>query len=103
MQHELVRIMAQYSSLDEITPKILKIMCETMKLDIGALWKRDPINNVLRCVNTWIIDNKEGLEFSEVSKNKITFASGIGIPGRVWESKTICWVVDVTEDMIFTC
>ena len=102
VQHQMVRTMVESNSLDELTPKILKIICETMQLEAGALWRIDRANKILRCINIWNIDDDEEVKkFTEISHNEITFSMGIGLPGRVWESKKPCWINDVTQDANF--
>jgi len=101
IRHQITRILAEHSSLDEVTPKILKIICETMQLQIGSLWKVDHINYVLRCKDIWTTSNKEIMNFSTTSKSTFTFSKGVGIPGRVWQDKKSCWIEDISKDADF--
>lgn len=101
VRNEIISLLAEYSSLDEITPHILKIICKTMQLELGALWKVDLVNKVLRCVDTWSVESDKIKEFANVSSNQFTFLLGVGLPGRVWESKAPCWIEDVTKDLNF--
>lgn len=100
VQQQITRLMAEASSLDEIAPKILQIVCETLKLQESGLWKVDPVSKILRCVDTWGIDDKKIHEFAEVSK-KMTFAEGLGLPGRVWQNKEIAWIEDISKEKNF--
>lgn len=100
VRHEITRLLAEHASLDEISIKILKIMCETINFKAGELWKVDQTNNILRCFATW---NQEGLnieEFINITK-QITFIPGIGLPGRIWADKKVHWVEDVVKDRNF--
>lgn len=99
-QHELTRIMAENSSLDEAAYKILGIMCKTMHLDESAMWRVDQNNNVLRCSVTWSIEDKRIQDFAKISK-KITLSLGEGLPGRVWKNKQSCWIKNINTDMNF--
>ncbi|STX50433.1 Two-component sensor histidine kinase [Legionella busanensis] len=100
MHHELVRLMAEHTSLDEIAPKILKTICEFMGLDEGALWKVDEVNKVLRCVDTWI-KSKEISNFAETISKNMTFSYGVGLPGTVWQNKSIKWISDIKAELNF--
>lgn len=98
VQHEITRILAEHSSLDEIAPRIITKMCETLQLDAGLLWKVDRVDNVLHCAYAYSVDDANVKEFSEVASRKFTFPPGIGLPGRTWKNKTPSWIDDVKID-----
>lgn len=101
VQHEIVRILAENTSLEDVAPKIIIKMCETLQLEAGVLWRVDRIDNVLRCASVCSVNNKDVKEFSEVVSRNITFAPGIGLPGRVWQNKVPSWINDVKRDANF--
>ncbi|GEM_PF-3825733 len=56
---------------------------------------------VLTPSNIWHFDDAEKFRvFHEVTM-KVTFAPGIGLPGRVWQNKKPAWIPDVTRDPNF--
>lgn len=100
IRNKITHILVENTSLDEVTPKVLKMICETMNFDEGALWKVDHLNNVLRCVDIWSAEKNQIKPFIDISK-QFTFLPGIGLPGRIWQSKSPAWVKDVVLDPNF--
>lgn len=58
------------------------------------------MSNVLRCITVWTVDNDGMKEFIEHSK-RITFLPGVGLPGRAWSQKKICYIKDLAADTNF--
>ncbi len=98
-QHTVTRILAS-SALGVATPKILQAICESLEWDLGEFWSVDQQAAVLRCVETWNSPAFAVPEF-EAKTRQITFASGVGLPGRVWASGSPLWMTDVVEDFHF--
>ena len=99
--HDAVtQIMAESTTLSEATPKILMAICQQLDWQIGIIWKVDYQRLVLCCVEDWYEPSSSMKEFSDKSM-EITFAPGIGLPGRVWESGDPVWIEDVTRDPNF--
>jgi hypothetical protein len=68
--------------------------------EVGAIWNVNRAANQLACVELWHVPSIAIPEF-EVMTRQFTFASGIGLPGRVWSSGQPVWVPDVTKDPNF--
>ncbi len=100
LQTEARLVLAESSTLDEVAPKLLKVVCDTLEWAFGAFWSVDRQARVLRCANIWKEPNPRFDEFSNKSKD-MTFDRGIGLPGRVWESGIPAWVTDVVRDPNF--
>jgi len=96
-QYEVTRVLAQSNRLEEAARKIMQLICECVGWDFGDLWRVDPAANVLRCVDIWHAPDLEAQEFVAMTRHA-TFASGIGLPGRVWSSRKAFWIPDVVED-----
>ncbi|MEA3208983.1 MAG: phosphoserine phosphatase RsbU/P [Chthoniobacter sp.] len=99
-QYEVTRVLAQSNRLREAARKIMQSICECIGWDFGDLWSIDPVARVLQCVDLWHAPEIEVPEFVAITR-RITFASGIGLPGRVWSSRKIFWIPDVVEDSNF--
>ena len=98
MQHAIALVLAESASLAEASPEILRIVCETVGWDVGALWVVEEMAGVLRCADLWLQPNLVAANFvAETRESK--FRRGIGFPGRAWESGTVVWVADVTQDV----
>src|SRR3989338_6689698 len=103
-QYAVARCLAESHALADAAPKILQAICESLEWDQGevwsVLWNADLQANVLRCVGTWHPPSASFPEFEAVTR-QIEFASGVGLPGRVWASGEPAWIPDVTQDANF--
>lgn len=99
-QYEVTQILAESDSLSHATPRLLQVVCNGLDWEVGLLWKVDDSARVLRCVELW---NKPTVSLPKFTKLsfEISFASGIGLPGRVWFSRDSRWIPDVTRDSNF--
>lgn len=96
-QEAVSRVLASAGSLKEATPRIIEAICRTESWDFGAIWEVDEMREVLRCTDLWHIPSLDVSELAPITKG-ITFVKGIGLPGRVWESKLPCLIRDVAKD-----
>jgi len=67
---------------------------------VGARWAVDPDTKVLRCAEMWTTPTWKLQEFVEMNQ-RITFAPGVGLPGRVWSEVRAAWISDVVQDPNF--
>ena len=79
---------------------VLREICEKTGWVLGHAWVPDQDAAVLDLVAAWYCGDGELKPFRFVSEGS-HFKSGIGLPGRVWESKQPAWVEDVTNDPNF--
>jgi PAS domain S-box-containing protein len=95
-QHAVTRILSEFSSLSEISPRILRALGESLGWSMGAFWTVDQTARWLRCLHSW----SEGTSSSEFETHchECTFKIGIGLPGRVWQAAKAAWIPDVTRD-----
>lgn len=91
------RILAESPALDVAINRILKSVGDDLGWHFGGMWIPDRENNVLRCLTIW---RKETIAFSqfEVESCGREFASGVGLPGRVWQMRSPAWIEDVSKD-----
>jgi len=99
-QHAVARVLAESPALDEAASRILQAVCEGLGWDAGGLWRLDPQDQVLRLSDFW---HAPGLRIDgfEAKSRAMTFARGVGLPGRVWASRAPAWIADVTRDRNF--
>jgi PAS domain S-box-containing protein len=100
VQYAVVRVLAEATTLQEGSPQILEAVAGALNWDAGALWLQDVKAKVLRCNAFWHRPQLPISGFAEVSRD-MTFAGGIGLPGRVWRSGKPAWVPDVVKDPNF--
>lgn len=100
LQHEVARVLASASGLEETISTILQPVCEALGWVEGLLWVVDQSTQKLRCHSTWISPSAGSDEYGTASR-EMTFLKGIGLPGRVWANAKPEWIADVTCDQNF--
>ncbi len=100
MPYEVNRILAGSRDLEEAAPRILRALGEGLDWGYAGLWTVDRREGVLRCARTWHAPSAGCPEFEAISR-RITFAAGVGLPGRVWASGEPDWIADVSRDANF--
>ena len=99
-EHATARALVEASSLAEATPRILQGICDSLGWEHGALWIVDHNHDVLRCSDIWTRPGRSFAEFDRMSRG-LTFARGVGLPGRVWATGEPAWIPDVVADHNF--
>jgi PAS domain S-box-containing protein len=91
---------AAASDLASALEVVLHEVCEKTGWVLGHAWVRNPDADVLDLVAVWYCGDGELKPFKATSERS-HFERGVGLPGRVWESKQPAWVEDVTNDPNF--
>ena len=99
-QYTVTQLLAEATTIEEVTPKILQTVCEFLLWDLGALWSLDRQASVLRCVEVWHKESVKVPQFEAV-RCETTFMAGIGLPGRVWSRHEPAYISDVVHDTNF--
>ncbi|MBD1924397.1 PAS domain S-box protein [Microcoleus sp. FACHB-831] len=73
----------------------LEKVCEATGWDFGEAWIPRPDGTVLECSPAWYTRSDLLHEFRRLSE-EVTFAPGVGMPGRVWVSQEPEWRRDVS-------
>ena len=98
--HAVTSILVQTESITEAHRQILQAICQSLNWNIGAIWEIDHQTQVLRCVDIWHHPSLS-LEAFVSQTHGLTFAPGVGLPGRVWKQEEPAWIVDVALDTNF--
>jgi PAS domain S-box-containing protein len=95
----LVRALAAARTGEEATGAVLGELVEALGGRLAVLWLLDPRTGLLR----WQADHAVGDEPSELreTNRRLTFAPGVGLPGRVLATVRPVWVEDVAADPDF--
>jgi PAS domain S-box-containing protein len=97
IQYGVTQVLADATSIEEAAQEVLRSIGTGLGWAFAGLWRVDPRNDVLRSTATWWSGEGSESEFAEASAT-MTFARGVGLPGRVWASGRPAWVPDVTRD-----
>ncbi|MBE9207786.1 response regulator [Nostoc sp. LEGE 06077] len=99
-QYAITRVLAESTTIAQTIPQILQAICESLGWDVSEIWMIDQQANVLSFFDLWHRESLQMQEFKTLSQ-QITFAPGIGLPGRVWASCELAWLTDVVSDPNF--
>jgi len=94
------KILNQANSIEELAAKMLKVIGESLKWNVAALWMVDEKVEKLFYVDSWHSSSLTKADFDQVSHG-LSFSSGVGLPGRAWESREPIWIDDVTLESNF--
>jgi signal transduction histidine kinase/integral membrane sensor domain MASE1/CheY-like chemotaxis protein len=92
----VTRILAESPALSDATLRIVETIAKSLNWEVGGMWTPDSTGQVLRCLNVWHAPSAK-VEGFEAATRTMTFASGIGLPGRVWADRKPVWIPDVTH------
>jgi PAS domain S-box-containing protein len=79
---------------------VLRRVCEKTGWVLGQAWVPNHDGTALDCGSVWFCGNGELRHFRAASEAS-HFRLGVGLPGRVWESKQPAWIEDVRDDPNF--
>jgi PAS domain S-box-containing protein len=99
-QHRATQILAEAETLEEAAPQLLKVVCECLDWDLGALWQTDRQEGVLRCVGFWRRASVEVPRF-ETATRETAVRPGYGFAGHVWLSREPAYFSDFGRDTHF--
>lgn len=108
-QYATTSILSESPTLKQAVPKILQAICKSLEWDRGELWMPEEIKNEegdssleqkLQCIEIWSRSSAAIAEFKEITR-QTTFASGVGLPGRVWAAGSPHWMIDVLNNANF--
>jgi PAS domain S-box-containing protein len=99
-QYAVTRVLAEALTLASATPQILQAVCESLDWEVGAIWRVDSKEELLRCVEAWQTPSQNLSDFDQATRTR-TFARGIGLPGRVWAQGEPVSIEDVAVDANF--
>ncbi len=98
--HAITIEVAAASNMASALEIVLREVCEKTGWVLGHAWVPKPDAAFLDFVAAWYCGDGELKPFRSASEAS-HFNPGVGLPGRVWESKQPAWVEDVTNDPNF--
>ena len=99
-QYYVTKVLAESTTIKEASSKILQAICMALEWDLCEIWEFDQQDCVLRCSESWHVLSIKVSEFKKITR-QTSFAKGIGLPGRVFESAQPAWIADVVDDKNF--
>src|SRR5262245_30561015 len=95
--YETARALVECTTLEEAAPRIIAAVCNALGWQCGAIWQADRSRKGMRCVGTWHAPGLPIDEFTTATRKSL-FERGVGLPGRVWNTREPAWIPDVTRD-----
>ncbi len=89
----ITRLVAEKAPTDNLAPDILRLICESLGWEIGALWRVEKAAGFIRCLEVWHQPLVNATEFEDLTR-QLTFLPGEGLPGTVWQSGKSLWIED---------
>lgn len=100
LQYTVTRILADSTDFLDSAKSILEAACAQLGWDVGALWKLDPNEQLMRCVDVCKAPGIEMDEFENMTRGS-KLAKGVGLPGRIWETAAPARINNITADQNF--
>jgi PAS domain S-box-containing protein len=99
-EYSLVRILAEAGTVADAAQGLLELIATEFGWVYGALWLADEEGELLRWAEGWSVEDPAVREFGILSQ-RLTYTSGVGLPGRVWESGEPAWIADLASEPNF--
>ena len=99
IQYAAASALAEFDSLEDSAPAILKSVCDHGNWEYGGLWIVEPQQELMRCVDVFHRDPH--LASFAKATCEFTFKKGAGLLGRVWETRHAEWFQDLLADANF--
>jgi PAS domain S-box-containing protein len=100
VEHVVARALLTARTIDDAAPQILEAICTAFGWAYGALWAFDRAAGGLVCRETWSAPPERFARF-DAENRAMTFAPGVGLPGRVWATGQPAWIPDLAKDANF--
>ena len=99
--HRSVAMASESASFEDALQRCVDEVCEHIGWTVGHVYLPGDGGSSLESTAIWHLD-EEGIhdEFRKVTE-ETSFALGVGLPGRIWESGEAEWIVDVHNDSNF--
>ncbi|MDQ3510146.1 MAG: PAS domain S-box protein, partial [Pseudomonadota bacterium] len=88
--------LVESDSLGVGVSKFLDAICSALGWSVGALWTVGAAGETLDCAELWHDDNP-GIAAFEQATRTVTFAPGVDLPGRIWQTRQPVWVPDLSR------
>ena len=97
LEHAVAHSLATASDEPSALKTVMRGICETVNWGSAIYWHADEAAGVLRLGEFWNVPGSEFARYADNSRD-LTFAPGVGIVGRVWQSGEPLWIADFHND-----
>lgn len=96
-QVEIARVLVEAKTIDEVANTILEILCRNLSWTCAQLWRVDRQAGVLRRSAGWCDSTMGAMAFDDLARF-VSIERGVGLPGRIWQSRQPAWIEDIEAD-----
>jgi signal transduction histidine kinase len=96
-QVEITRVLVDAGTIDEVANTILEILCRNLSWTCAQLWRVDRQAGILRRSAGWCDGAMGAIAFDDLARFD-SLERGVGLPGRIWESKQPAWIEEIEAD-----
>ena len=100
VQISVSRILAGSSELDTALTQVLGAIGSALGWHVALFWEIDEKEGVLRNAVAWPGPDGLGADFLAATAD-MTFARGVGLPGRVWQTEAPAYISHLASDETF--
>jgi len=97
LEHAVSRSLADADSVTAAIQASVRAICETEGWECGRYFRWDDKAGTLRFADAWGISDDAVQQFLAKSR-ELTYVPGVGLAGRVWQSRQPLWATDITQD-----
>jgi len=97
LEHAVNRSLADAANATDVVRAAIRAICETEGWECGRYFHPDEAAGVMRFGVAWGVSN-EAVDRYIAGSRDITYAPGVGLLGRVWQSGQPLWVSDLFKD-----
>ncbi|MBK8040816.1 MAG: PAS domain S-box protein [Verrucomicrobiaceae bacterium] len=93
LQYSASRILADADTIRQASAKVIQMICTNLGWSAGGMWMLDANLKQLRLAELWHEPSRDHAAFVKMSR-ELTFMSGSGLPGLVWQTGRSQWFRD---------
>ncbi|HEY5915631.1 MAG TPA: PAS domain S-box protein [Verrucomicrobiae bacterium] len=97
-EHGITRILTNARNLDDAAPGIIQVLLGSLEVDFGILWVPEPGHALLRPAFLQAASGSPALQSFLDANHEVSFAPGIGLPGRAWRDHSPQWAADLASE-----
>ncbi|HZM44564.1 MAG TPA: GAF domain-containing protein [Burkholderiales bacterium] len=97
LEHSVTRCIAEADGAASALKSVIRAVCKTEGWDCGRYFRLDEAAMVLRFDEGWGVESKGIQTFLERSQG-LSYAPGVGLIGKSWQSGEPLWIADLTTD-----
>lgn len=81
----------------------LNLICTTIDWPVGHIYilNKDKVP-IMESAHIWYLKNPEQMNEFKMISESMQFSKGMGLPGRIWNTKKPAWITDVVKDNNFS-